>query len=186
MSREESSETEPCRAIDEDVCAFILKIVDAYDGSSINTLRRGTPWLHEFDTRSPSGDKSQAFELSQEAFVNDGIAFVKVLEEFADLLYLEVYTALLTQDHRVLLVALVMEMARLQVEHSIDEEVNIHCEAIDAWREYEAGRRSDSGLSASAGETPRTRVEPQSNRYQETPLSVTSDIVGVASELTFF
>jgi hypothetical protein len=118
--------------IQADFRDVIFGLVETFDGERLAALRQENKWLDEFEPRFQEDQSRIDFEKSQTAFMNDGNAFLRVLEEYADLYYKELASRSLSRIYGfffVPFVALILEMhkstataenkATLHVSHAI-------------------------------------------------------------------
>ena len=97
--------------IQSDFCNFIIGLAESFDGKRLAALQQENKWLDEFEPRSSQANIK--FELSEVAFRNDGHAFLKTLEEFAELYYRELVTISLSRNYASFFVPLIAEISAI-------------------------------------------------------------------------
>ncbi|KAL9609957.1 MAG: hypothetical protein Q9167_005309 [Letrouitia subvulpina] len=135
---------EEVKDIQPEFCNFIVGLARTFDGKRLAALRQKNKWLDDFEPRFKQERANINFESSQEAFRNDGNAFLRALEEFADLYYKEVVSTSLSRTYLSFFMPLIAEISdhlRLLPEFEEDMEdlfnfdkdlIKKHHEAISA------------------------------------------------------
>ncbi|MCJ1439390.1 protein kinase [Xylographa pallens] len=132
---------------------FIIGLAETFDGKRLAVLRQENKWLNEFEPRYNQDQANIDFKSSQEAFRNDGNAFLRALEEFADLYFRELVSATLLRTYAPVFVPFIAEVSvhqrqsvRLTTDNISDydrqrqEWITKHDEEFNAWKHQQENR----------------------------------------------
>lgn len=131
--------------IRSDFYDFIIGLAETFGRERLAALRQQNKWLNEFEPRFRQDQANIDFQSSQEAFRNDGSAFLKTLEEFADLYYKELINTSLSRTYASFFVPFIgkvldyfervpeLEEVVAHFNFPNEESIKNHREAFNAW-----------------------------------------------------
>lgn len=93
-----------------DFCDFIIGLAETFDGKRLAALQQENKWLNECEPQFKQDQANINLDSAQGVFRNDGNAFLRALEEFAELQYRQLVSTSLSRNWADFFVPLIIKI----------------------------------------------------------------------------